>query len=180
MLSRVSFFEIESDDTTVVALDVRSDSSALEVIGSLDAELLYRPLDGEPQSILSTTGRGYYVLAIIAPGHEPSSHAINDIAAAASQLESDGRKILLLFPDEASATKFTASDYGELPSNAIIGSDIDGKIRNAIISGLELPDSTPLPLFVVADTFNRIIFNRNGYSINLGEQFHDVLSRVKE
>ncbi len=180
VLSRVSFFEIESDDTTVVALDVRSDSSALEVIGSLDAELLYRPLDGEPQSILSTTGRGYYVLAIIAPGHEPSSHAINDIAAAASQLESDGRKILLLFPDEASATKFNASDYGELPSNAIIGSDIDGKIRNAIISGLELPDSTPLPLFVVADTFNRIIFNRNGYSINLGEQLHDVLSRVKE
>ena len=108
------------------------------------------------------------------------SHAINDIAAAASQLESDGRKILLLFPDEASATKFNASDYGELPSNAIIGSDIDSKIRNAIISGLELPDSTPLPLFVVADTFNRIIFNRNGYSINLGEQLHDVLSRVKD
>ena len=180
VLSRVSFFGIEPDKTANVALDVRSDSSALEVIGSLDAELLYRPLTGEPQSILSTTGRGYYVLGIIAPGHEPSSHAINDIAAAASQLESDGRKLLLLFPDEATASKFKASDYGHLPSNAVIGSDIDGKIRQAIISGLELPENTPLPLFVVADTFNRIVFNRNGYTINLGEQLHDVLSRVKE
>lgn len=180
VLSRVSFFSIEPEATSDVAVDVRSDSSALEVIGSLDAELLYRPLSGEPRSILSTTGRGYYVLGIIAPGHEPSSHAINDIAAAAAQLESDGRKLLLLFPDETSASKFKASDYGQLPSNAVIGSDIDGKIRNAIISGLELPESAPLPLFVVADTFNRIIFNRNGYSINLGEQLHDVLTRVKE
>lgn len=180
VLSRVSFFSIEPEATSDVAVDVRSDSSALEVIGSLDAELLYRPLSGEPRSILSSTGRGYYVLGIIAPGHEPSSHAINDIAAAAVQLESDGRKLLLLFPDETSASKFKASDYGQLPSNAVIGSDIDGKIRNAIISGLELPESAPLPLFVVADTFNRIIFNRNGYSINLGEQLHDVLTRVKE
>lgn len=180
VLSRVSFFGIEPENTSDVAVDVRSDSSALEVIGSLDAELLYRPLSGEPRSILSTTGRGYYVLGIIAPGHEPSSHAINDIAAAAAQLESDGRKLLLLFPDETSASKFKASDYGHLPSNAVVGSDIDGKIRNAIISGLELPESAPLPLFVVADTFNRIIFNRNGYSINLGEQLHDVLTRVKE
>lgn len=180
VLSRVSFFGIEPENTSDVAVDVRSDSTALEVIGSLDAELLYRPLSGEPRSILSTTGRGYYVLGIIAPGHEPSSHAINDIAAAAAQLESDGRKLLLLFPDETSASKFKASDYGHLPSNAVVGSDIDGKIRNAIISGLELPENTPLPLFVVADTFNRIIFNRNGYSINLGEQLHDVLTRVKE
>lgn len=180
VLSRVSFFSIEPEATSDVAVDVRSDSSALEVIGSLDAELLYRPLSGEPRSILSTTGRGYYVLGIISPGHEPSSHAINDIAATAAQLESDGRKLLLLFPDETSASKFKASDYGQLPSNAVIGSDIDGKIRNAIISGLELPESAPLPLFVVADTFNRIIFNRNGYSINLGEQLHDVLTRVKE
>ena len=180
VLSRVSFFGIEPETTSDVAVDVRSDSTALEVIGSLDAELLYRPLSGEPRSILSTTGRGYYVLGIIAPGHEPSSHAINDIAAAAAQLESDGRKLLLLFPDETSASKFKASDYGHLPSNAVVGSDIDGKIRNAIISGLELPESAPLPLFVVADTFNRIIFNRNGYSINLGEQLHDVLTRVKE
>ena len=90
VLCRSNFFVVNPDETTTVDLVVRQDTTALQVIGSLNAELPYRPFGGgEPTSLISTTGRGYYVLALVAPGHEPSAHALNDIAAAAADLEKD-------------------------------------------------------------------------------------------
>lgn len=178
VLARTEFFHASSGETTRPELIVRQDTTALQVIGSLDSELPYTPLDltsgnstkTAKQSILATTGRGYYVLGLIAPGHEPSAHAINDISAASEELASTGRTLLLLFPDAEAASRFRLGDYGPLPENVVFGIDTDG-IAEALTEGLELttPASADIPLFVVADTFNRIVYLNRGYSIHLGE-----------
>lgn len=188
VLARATFFRAEAGLPTDVALTVRQDTTALQVIGSLDAESLYTPVTfgdrgpeaGAPRSILSTTGRGYYVLGVIAPGHEPSSHSINDIAAAADELAATGRTLLLLFTDADSAARFRPSDYGSLPQNVVFGID-GGTIVPALSAGLEMTEETAsdMPLFVVADSFNRIVFFRHGYSINLGETLARVLRSVE-
>ncbi len=180
VLSKAKFFHITPGEETGVALEVRQDTTALQVIGSLDAELLYQPLDDKNvTSILSTVGRGYYVIGLVKPGHEPSAHAINDISAAAKALESTGRKILLLFPDNQAASRFESSNYGKLPSNVELGVDIDYSIAKAIKNGLELK-SEELPIVCVADSFNRIVFFRQGYTIHLGEQLAKTLERLAE
>ncbi len=188
VLARANIFRSGADSPSAPELMVRQDSTALQVIGSLDAELTYTPLGSDEdfdkmsakRTILSTTGRGYYVLGLISPGHEPSAHALNDIASAAEELESTERKILILFPDSDSASRFRKEDYGKLPSNVVFGID-DGRIANALCEGLECPgiSSTDLPFFVVADTFNRIVFANRGYSINLGESLADILRIVR-
>lgn len=187
VLARTSFFNAEAGEATAVPLTIRQDSEALQVIGSLDAEMLYTPLTftadgpkaGDKRSILSTTGRGYYVLGIVAPGHEPSAHALNDIAAAAEEVAGTGRTLLILFPDAESATRFRISDYGNLPANVVFGAD-DGSIAKAIQEGLELaaPLSSDFPAFIVADSFNRIIHKTQGYSINLGQVLFRILSSL--
>lgn len=180
VLCRANFFTVSPDKTTPVDLVVRQDTTALQVIGSLNAELPYIPYPGcQPTSLISTTGRGYYVLALVMPGHEPSSHVLNDIAAAATDLEKTGRKIMVIFPDENSASRFKKEDYGKLPTNVVFGIDINGAIAKELVQGLELT-SDEKPITVVADTFNRIVFARQGYSIHIGEQLYDVLSRLKE
>lgn len=178
VLARTEIFSILPDRRNDVALEVRQDKTALQVIGNLDAELTYRPLaeGSERTSILATTGRGYYVLGMVKPGHEPSAHSLNDIAAAADQLAATGRKILILFPDEASAAKFNPSEYGALPGNVVFGVD-DGTIASALREGLELVDDQ-FPTFVVADSFNRIVLLRRGYTIGLGELLLDTLKRL--
>lgn len=183
VLARANFFTAESGSTAMPELTVRQDNAALQVIGSLDAELLYRPLstdDASPRSILSTTGRGYYVLGLIAPANEPSSHALNDIAATAEELAATGRTILLLFADDASAARFRPEDYGKLPENVVFGID-GGDITSALRDGLELPDisSADMPVIVVADTFNRIVFANRGYNIHLGETLARILRSVE-
>ena len=86
---------------------------------------------------------------------------------------------MVVFPDEESASRFKKEDYGKLPSNVVFGIDVDGGIAKDLKSGLELK-SEEKPIIVVADTFNRIVFCRQGYSIHIGEQLYDVLSRLKE
>lgn len=180
VLCRANFFRVDPDKTTPADLVVRQDTTSLQVIGCLNAELPYIPYpEGEATSLISTTGRGYYVLTLVMPGHEPSSHVLNDIAAAAADLEKTGRKIMVILPDEDSASRFRKDDYCKLPPNVVLGIDKDGTIAKELVNGLELT-SGEKPITVVADTFNRIVFARQGYSIHMGEQLYNVLCRLTE
>lgn len=178
VLTHTEIFHAADTDTVNPQLRLRQDTTSLQVIGNLDSELLYCPITFEgsnikespARSILSTTGRGYYIIGFIAPGHEPSAHALNDISLAKEELEKAGNKVLLLFADKEAASNFRQGDYGDLPSTAEFGIDTDGLISEAVRQGLELKNSpaTELPYFVIADTFNRIVYARGGYTIHLG------------
>lgn len=180
VLALTRFFGVEPMDGNRVALEIRQDTTALQVIGSLDAESLFRPLASTNKvSLLSQAGRGYYVVGLIRPGHEPSAHAINDIAAAGKELEATGRKLILLFPDEDTASRFVPSDYATLPSNVILGVDVDSVVSRGLRDGLQL-QSAELPIVVVADSFNRIVYSSQGYTIHLGERLAKTLRRLLE
>lgn len=175
VLARSEVFAIQPGATANRELIIRRDSTRLSVIGSLNAENIYRDLAaGIDKSLLSTTGRGYYILGLIEPNHEPSAHALNDISAMAKALEASGRKIMLLFSDESKAQRFRQEMYPNLPSNVVLGIDNNGVSRKEIIESLHL-ENPGNPIFVVADTFNRIVWVSTGYTIGLGEQLNHVL-----
>ena len=145
------------------------------VIGNFDSESLYRPLGDEEiqstsQSILQTCGRGYFVVGVLGVGQEPTNHALRDIAALGSEFEKWGRKIVLLFPSEEQYKKFHPAEFQGLPSTIAYGVDIDNRIQNQIAKSMNLSNSDILPMFIIADTFNRVVFVSQGYTIGLGEQ----------
>lgn len=173
VLARSVIFNVAPDATAQIPLVIRQDTTALQVIGSLNAENLYTGLDGNVQSLLSTSGRGYYIVALLNANHEPSIHAINDIIAASKELEECGRTIFLLLPD-AEAAAATAERFGKkLPSNVVIGVDTNGGVAAEIA-----PDGASMPVVVVADTFNRVIFKSEGYTINLGTRLAETLNKA--
>lgn len=179
VLSHSLIFRINPGDTVAVPLRVRADDSALSVIGSLNAENIYHDLESDSdKSILSTTGRGYYVVGFISPNHEPSAHAINDLSAIFRDLENDGRTIMLLFEDSGNAARFNKSYFKDIPQNVVFGIDNDGISRKEVLSSLHM-EGSPDPVFVVADSFNRIVWVSSGYNIGLGEKIYSVLSRLK-
>ena len=180
VLARSEVFALAPGEARNVPLILRSDDTALQVIGSLDAETVYHDLGtGADKSILSTTGRGYYVLGLISPGHEPSAHALNDISAVAEQLDGTGRKILLLFADDDEATRFDKAHFRELPECVVFGIDKDGRVRRQIEDSLHL-ESPENPIFVLADSFNRVVHVTTGYSIGLGETMLKNLRSVSD
>lgn len=179
VLARIDIFGIRPDTVNTPQLEIRQDLTGAQVIGSFNSENLYHDLAlGTDKSLLSTTGRGYYILGIIAPGNEPTVHALNDISLAAKDLEKWGGKIMLLFESPETAARFDSTRFTSLPSTVTFGTDIDGKIINEISANMKLTDRT-LPVFIIADTFNRIIHITQGYTIGLGEQLINILHKAE-
>ena len=88
------------------------------------------------------------------------------------KLDKWGRPFVLLFKNEAEAKKFQAQkgEFLNLPNNTIFGIDKDGLIQQEIVREMKLHNTEQLPIFIIADTFNRIVFLSQGYTIGLGEQ----------
>ena len=179
VMAQSEIFIVSPNDTTQVPLEIRKDNTRLSVIGSLNAENLYTNLEkGIDESILATTGRGYYVLGIINPNHEPSEHALNDISKISDEFVEDGRKIVLLFQNEDKAKRFDRSRFPGLPENVVFGIDSGNVSEKEIINSLNLED-VDYPIFVIADSFNRIVWISNGYTIGLGEKLIELLSSLE-
>lgn len=180
VLARSEIFSIAPGENAVRELVIRQDNSAVAVIGSLNAENIYHDISSSTdKSLLSTTGRGYYVMALLSPGHEPSAHALNDISSVANELEDCGNKIMVLFEDTDKASRFTSSHFPNLPSTVVFGIDNNGVSRKEIIDSLHL-DSPDDPIIVIADTFNRIVRVSTGYSIGTGQRLLSTLRSLKE
>ena len=176
VLANVTFFTIEEGKTTTVDLVMRESKDQVQVIGNFNSESTYLPIGtSEPQSILQTCGRGYYVVAVLGAGQEPTNHALRDIAALSGEFEKWGRKMVLLFPSEKQYKKFRPSEFPGLPSTITYGIDVDGAIQKQIAESMKLPNSTILPMFIIGDTFNRVVFVSQGYTIGLGEQLMKVI-----
>ena len=175
----MQIFNIREGEATALDLIIReSTESEVAVIGAFDSESKYLAWpDGKEQSVLSQTGRGYFVIGVLGVGQEPTNHALRDIAKLKAELDKWERPFVLLFPDEAQARKFNATDYGELPANTAFGIDKDGLILKQIQREMKLTNDT-LPVFIIADTFNRVVFVSQGYTIGLGEQLQQVISKL--
>ncbi|GHT34289.1 transglutaminase [Bacteroidia bacterium] len=178
VLAHVEFFTVKEGENTKTELIIRESKDDIQVIGSMDPEALYQPTDGSPaKSILATTGRGYFIIGILGSRQEPTNHAMNDIARVASDLEAWGRSIVLLFPNEQGQQQFDPKEFGTLPNTISYG--IDSSNVAAVIAGsLNLPNSTNLPIFVIADSFGRIVFVSQGYTIGVGEQMLKVIQKL--
>lgn len=176
VLSNVTFFTIEEGKTTTVDLVMRDNAEEIRVIGNFNSEATYlNPETKEEVSILSTTGRGYYIVGVLGVGQEPTNHALKDIEVKKADYEKWGRKIVLLFTDEAAYKKFDRKAFPNLPSTISFGIDTDGKIRKEIATNMKLNNGGQLPVFIIGDTFNRVVFQSQGYTIGLGEQMLHVI-----
>ena len=175
------FFTVREGEVTRIPLTIDEGTGSVPVRGSLDAEIPFTGADGTVQSLLSATGRGFSVVAVLDPGKEPTNHALRDLAAARERLEAWGRPIVLLCTDAAALERLqkeTAEGrYGTLPSTVILGLDTHG-IRRAIVADQKLSGEGRLPLVVVADSFNRVFFCSEGYTIGLGDQLATLTGRL--
>lgn len=162
-----------------VTFTMREDKEGIQVIGSFNAENTYRSLagDSQPKTLLSTTGRGYNVVGIIAPNHEPTNHALRDICACRDGWEKWGRKIILLFENENEAQRFNFSELPPLPFTVEWGVDVNGNCFKEIREQMKL-SSSALPVFIIYDSFNRVVHVQQGYTINLGEQLLKVIGKL--
>ena len=177
VLASNRIFEIVKGQTTTLPLEIRQNTNEVTVIGSFNSESLVTK-DGKEVSLLSQTGRGYYVVGILGVGQEPTNHALHDIEKMKEAFEAWDRPVVLLFESEADAAKFNHDEFPGLPSTVQFALDKDGSIRKQIAREMKLMNEKQMPMFIIADTFNRVVFVSQGYTIGLGEQMQGVFKKL--
>ena len=81
---------------------------------------------------------------------------------------------MLIFRNESEAARFKKADFPKLPKNAVLGIDVEGKICAETAQF-----GTNMPLVLIADTFNRVVFISEGYTINIGRSLKETLSKIE-
>lgn len=178
VMSAMQMFNVEAGKTTTLPMLLRTSTTAVTVIGNFDSESTFQKMDGSTVNILSQTGRGYFITGLIGVGQEPTNHALKDIAKVASAFDKWNRPLLLLFEDEAAAAKFKPAEFEGLPKNIIFGIDKGGAIRKQIAANMNLSHPNLSPIFFISDTFNRVVYLSQGYTIGLGEQMELVIKKL--
>lgn len=180
-------FTIEEGKTTHVNLTIRESAGGVSVIGDFNSESTFRPADAKgvlesgDATILSKTGRGFFVVGVLEVGKEPTNHTLRDIAAAKGAFEKWGRPIILLCQDELALSRLIREidegRYGELPGTVMFGIDNGGAIASQIKSNMGLSNDN-LPLFIIGDTFNKVYFISQGYTIGIGDQMQGTIVKL--
>lgn len=169
--AHLEFFNIEQGKTQSVPLKLRHEQGAVEVIGSINPEQIYQPADGSAKrSILSTTGRGYFILALLGDTDEPSNHAAQELEALIPTLKQWQRPVMLFGRDR--------KEFNNIP-NFHRGTDSDGailKMMQEAVPALATEDSNArLPIIMVADSFGRVVFISQGYDTSLAQKITSII-----
>ena len=172
VLATMTFFSVTTGENTDVTLVMREDPSDLQVIGSMNAEALYLAVqpeaDGElrESTILATTGRGFFVLGFMQPRHEPSNHAVRGVFADVPECP-----VILMYGSEREYRQYLSDGFPSAPAGVHFGVDRDWAVLGAVCRELKLSlRDVEYPVFVIADTFGRIVYISQGYNIGTAEQ----------
>jgi len=158
VLARLEFFNIaEGEDRNLVPV-VRKAAEKPAVLGSMDPEAMFVPdgADTEPQSLISATGRGWFLLAFMGFRDEPTSHARTELEAAAKPLNDWGRPVVVLGQARPSGLQ-----------NAVYGKDV------SILQ--TLPGEHKLPVIAICDSFGRIVYLSEGYNTSLAADLERIV-----
>ena len=196
VLSRLTFFTITENNISEVPLIMRESTDEVQVKGTFDSETLYTPIasnanstksfgEGDTNqwnvkavtSILSTTGRGYFTLGYLNGGSEPTNHALNDLSSYKTQLESWGRPIILIVSRKEDIE--IIKKFPNMPSTVVFGIDTTGKIKENLANAVQGQKIENYPVFIIADTFNRVVFFKQGYTIGIGEEIYKTSTKLK-
>lgn len=178
--ARMRVFHAAGTDTLGIPLEMRRNEDKLQVIGSFNSENIFYDAEAQQKrSLLSLTGRGYFVVVLAKANHEPSTHVLHDIELLKADLEAWGRPIVVLFAsvDELAHFEARRHEFPNLPATMHFGIDSEGSARNELF-GSTLTQGNEWPVVILTDTFNRVVFARQGYTIGIGEQIKQALGKI--
>ena len=158
----VNIFHVTPGETLQIPLKIETMPEEVKVLGQF-----------KPVGVLSKVDEGYYAVAVLDVGLEPTNHLLNDLSAAKNALEAWGRPIYLIATSEAQLERLhgeiDGGRFGTLPSTVVFGIDTDGVILSSLAGGLGLR-TDQLPLVAVAHTDDRAVYATQGYVIGTGEK----------
>ena len=175
VLASITTFEIESDKVCSVDLALRGNDVKVEILGKIDTKGKY--LDTNDNTIKDVFNKnGYTIVGIIRPNHEPTNHALRDIATYAKDFEDINCSVVLI---NHWKQPFNSTEFNNLPATTKWGTDdknLDFLWKVADENGI---DGRTDPIFLLCDKDGNVYFIKEGYTIHLGEQLLKTIKKIE-
>lgn len=169
VLSEIRVFTVPKDGTAKVELVLPEKVNSSEIMGTASLDAAYTDAEGMKTSLKDFIGTDRCVVAILGAGEEPTNHILNDISMFKKEIEKTGAKMLMLFASEDNAKRYRPADFPNLPDNIVFGTDTDGAVKDALVTGAG-SSKDALPVVAIVDGFGNITFLSSGYIIGIGER----------
>lgn len=177
VLAHLEFMPVQASRATNAPLRLRNEENELRVIGTFNCENWFTNCRGTHKTILKTTGRGYYLVGLIRSNHEPSIHVLREMEEANIYLSRWPHCFLMLFPSQEEYAQFRRQDYDGLPYNFVFGVADPETVKAMHIEELT-HGSDELPILMIADTFNRVVWFSQGYTIGISERIMKAIRQL--
>lgn len=123
-----------------------------------EIELVMRSVETFPETSLETSqNEEYRIAAYLDGGSEPTTHAMQEISLLKREFEKWGGNMTFFFQNEDDLKNFKLKNFNDLPQNIVFEINQD------------IP-TTNLPIFLIFNEKDEVIFESKGYTIGLGEQ----------
>lgn len=176
VLARSVTFSVKGGEVQDIEMVLRPASDDVGVIGTMDPEQLYLPEGAASEkSILSTVGRGYFLVAVMGTSDEPTNHASRGLESIAEELSQWGRPIVVMHASKEDSQKYNRQMLGKVKAH--FGVDVDDKVRSMICSGCNSTSKT-LPVVALCDSFGRVVYFSQGYNTSLADQLKSVIHKL--
>ena len=166
----------------MLPLELREAQVSTAVIGTIDNNLSYDYLidtnNVNQEKLLAD--KGYTIVGIIAPNHEPTNHALNDILPHIKELETTGCNIVIL--DKSSKAFLGYNHYNDFTAASNAKWLLSAQENDQLIANIEHQlnlTSPELPIFFLSDNKGQVFFLKQGYTIYLGEQILKTIKKIE-
>ena len=122
--------------------------------------IMRKPVETFPET--SQNGTSLRIVAYLDAGSEPTTHAMQDISILKEEFEKWGGEMQFFFKNEEDFNNFKLKKFNELPNNVVFEINKDIPTEN-------------LPVFMILDDNDKVVFEAKGYQIGLGEQLIKAL-----
>ncbi|MEI6576711.1 MAG: transglutaminase-like domain-containing protein [Bacteroidota bacterium] len=179
VLSSVHFFNVEEGKTTQIEVVLREPKVEKAQYGKADIKGIELKAIGTGETInsakmLNATGALWIWLD---PGKEPSRHVLADLPAFKEELETWNGAVNIIIPKNLVPENYDPKSMAGLPKQSVFLSEEKQVLISRIEKLVQHPLAGNLPVIVLLDSEQNVIFLSEGYTIGIGEQIGKLIGK---
>jgi len=180
VLSSLTFFKIDKDQTTTVPLTIRKEETITKPLSLLDPKKIsLTEIKGNRKSTLSDLmGQHSAVVVLLDPDSEPSKHLLNDLAPYLAQFNSWKGSFIFANTQEKGAANAVFQNY-KLPVNSFFTMDATNELDKVITSINRKEAKNDLPVVMFLRKTGEVMMMGTGYKIGMGDALLQLIKNLE-
>ena len=180
VLSSLSFFGIDKNQTTILPLTIRKEDTSTKPLATIDPGkiLLTEITSGKQASLSDLMEKRSTVVVLLDPDSEPSKHILNDLGPNLIQFNRWKGCFLFVNVQEKGSANAVFHNY-HLPAKSSFTIDSKNELAQVVTSLIakEAKNDLPAVLFVLPKGEVRML--STGYKIGMGESLVQLIQKLE-